>query len=434
MNSIRPASCAGTTASAPSPAGFAARHSNDGSPTGSAAAINSNRRVSSGSSSSCRRKLCWIRAVSGATLGSSNPPASSDGDRPRGSSRSASGFPRDSAMRRSRTCSSSRPGHTESSSSRASRSTRPPSRSSGSPCSSRISLGSRTANSSPIDSASRRRATNAMVSADALSSHWASSITHRSGCSAAASESRLSTASPTTNRSAGAFAPSPNAVSSASRCGPGSRPTRSSIGAHSWCRPAKGSSISYSTPAAWPRRQPDARSSAYFSSADFPIPASPRMTSTGSRSPGRRPAVGRAPRARRLGRAAHPGRSGRHRPELPRRREAVVGTHVGDGSVQTSTFLTSADQHGRPSTWRHGTTPRPKVDLMRTTHERAIGAARPGLAQVLHSGIPCPSGGLAQTHRAPGRDGPAPCPLSASLSGVASEREDSPSQPARCLG
>ena len=62
-----------------------------------------------------------------------------------------------------------------------------------------------------------------MVSADALSSHWASSITHRSGCSAAASESRLSTASPTTKRSAGAFAPSPNAVSSASRCGPGSR-------------------------------------------------------------------------------------------------------------------------------------------------------------------------------------------------------------------
>ena len=98
-------------------------------------------RVSSGSDSSCRRKLCSIRFASGATLGSSNPPASSAGVRPRGSSRSASGFPRASAMTRSRTCSSRRPGHAESSSARASMSLSPPSSSSGSPASSRTSLG-----------------------------------------------------------------------------------------------------------------------------------------------------------------------------------------------------------------------------------------------------------------------------------------------------
>jgi hypothetical protein len=42
----------------------------------------------------------------------------------------------------------------------------------------------------------------------------------------------------------------PNAVRNASRCGCGRRPTRSSIGAHSWCSPAKASSISGCTPSA----------------------------------------------------------------------------------------------------------------------------------------------------------------------------------------
>ena len=51
------------------------------------------------------------------------------------------------------------------------------------------------------DSASSRRATNASACADAPSSHCASSITHNSGRSSAASDSRPSTARPTNNRS-----------------------------------------------------------------------------------------------------------------------------------------------------------------------------------------------------------------------------------------
>ena len=52
------------------------------------------------------------------------------------------------------------------------------------------------------------------------------------------------------------------------------------MGAHSWCRPANGSSISDSTPDARAMRHPDARSTVYSSSAVLPIPASPRRTST----------------------------------------------------------------------------------------------------------------------------------------------------------
>ena len=58
---------------------------------------------------------------------------------------------------------------------------------------------SRVANTSAILSASRRRATNASARADAPSSHCASSTTHSSGCSSAASDSRPRTASPTRN-------------------------------------------------------------------------------------------------------------------------------------------------------------------------------------------------------------------------------------------
>jgi hypothetical protein len=66
----------------------------------------------------------------------------------------------------------------------------------------------------------------------ARSSHCASSITHKTGRSAATSARRLSVASPTRNRSGAPPACSPNATPSASRCGPGSRSSQSSIGAH----------------------------------------------------------------------------------------------------------------------------------------------------------------------------------------------------------
>ena len=64
----------------------------------------------------------------------------------------------------------------------------------------------------------------------------------------ATSDSRLSAARPTRKRSGAGPACRPNAICSASRCGPGSRPSRCSIGPHSWCSAANASSISDSTP------------------------------------------------------------------------------------------------------------------------------------------------------------------------------------------
>ena len=52
------------------------------------------------------------------------------------------------------------------------------------------------------------------------------------------------------NRSGLSPAASPKATLSARRCGAASERSRPSIGAHSWCRPAKASSISDSTPTA----------------------------------------------------------------------------------------------------------------------------------------------------------------------------------------
>ena len=119
-----------------------------------------------------------IRPVSGPRSGSPNPPASSAGVSPRGSSSSASGLPRVSATIRSRTRSSSRPGTADGEQRagvarrRALRRAAPAGRRAR-----RASLGSRTANTIAIRSASSRRATNASACAEAWSSHWASSIT-----------------------------------------------------------------------------------------------------------------------------------------------------------------------------------------------------------------------------------------------------------------
>ena len=81
----------------------------------------SNRRASRGSRASRRVKLCSIPADSGSAVGRPKPPASWAGVSPRGSSRSASGFPPVSATIRSSTDSSSRAARTDSSSARASR-------------------------------------------------------------------------------------------------------------------------------------------------------------------------------------------------------------------------------------------------------------------------------------------------------------------------
>ena len=76
--------------------------------------------MSAGSASSRRRKLSSIRPDSGIASGRANPPASSAGVTPRGSSTSASGLPAASATIRSWTRGSSGPVSTESSRARAS--------------------------------------------------------------------------------------------------------------------------------------------------------------------------------------------------------------------------------------------------------------------------------------------------------------------------
>ena len=94
------------------------------------------------------------------------------------------------------------------------------------------SVVSRAANSRTTGSASSLRATKPNTCAEARSNHCASSMTHSSGRSCAASEKRLKVARATRKRSGAAPALTPNVISSASRCGPGSRSTKSCSGAH----------------------------------------------------------------------------------------------------------------------------------------------------------------------------------------------------------
>ena len=204
--SSNPSAWAATAAEAGIPSRSAARHTSTGSPVGSAAATSSSDRVSAGSASSRRRKPCSIRAGT-ARPTSPNPPASCAGLSPRGSSSSASGLPFVSATIRSRTCSSSRNPTAERSSARASWSGKPRTSRSASPRN--CSPGSRAAKISPTGSASSRRAANASTCADARSSHCASSTTHSSGRSSATSDSKVSTASPTRNRSGAVPCPQP---------------------------------------------------------------------------------------------------------------------------------------------------------------------------------------------------------------------------------
>ncbi len=160
------------------PCSSAARHTSVGSPSGSAAARSISRRVSSGSTVSRRRKLSSI-PLGNAETSPAPKPASSAALRPRGSSTSARGLPRDSATIRSHTCSSNRNRTDEATSARASPLRRPPTASSGRTRNG--SIASRTPNTSPTGSASKRRATNTSVNAEDRSSHCASSTTHSSG-------------------------------------------------------------------------------------------------------------------------------------------------------------------------------------------------------------------------------------------------------------
>ena len=165
---------------------------------------------------------------------------------------------------------------------------------------------------------------------DARSSHCASSITHTSGRCSATSASRLRTANPTRKRSGAGPSRSPNAVPSASLCGPGRCPTRSSIGTHKACNPANASSISDSTPAARTMRQPAATAERCPSRTVLPTPASPRNTSTRLWPP-RTLVTSRSSTSRSLMRLSSPG-AGRSKSTTPVRiisRAANASEHQG---------------------------------------------------------------------------------------------------------
>ena len=277
-SSNRPSASTVSAADSGIPRCDAARQTSAVSPTGSAAARSKKRRASPGRLASLRLKLSSMLADRGTAAGRPNPPASCVGVNPRGNSNSASGLPRVSATIRSSTCSSSGAGKTDSRSARASRRPKGSMWSSATPVSASISC--RAAKKSAIFSARRRRATNASTRAEARSSHCASSTTQRSGCSSAASDNRLRTASPTRNGFGGRPALNPSATSRASRWGSGRCSIRSRLGEHSCWSDAKASSISPSTPTARATRKSDAARTAYSSNAVLPTPGSPYTART----------------------------------------------------------------------------------------------------------------------------------------------------------
>ena len=146
------------------------------------------------------RKLSSIRPASAGAPGSPKPPARSAGVSPRGSSSSASGLPRVSATIRSRTRASSGPGITESSSARARR--RPAPRAELRQAAEALLAGALANGEDQPDRLGLQSARHEREHLRGrLSSHCASSTRQSSGCSSAASDSRLSTASPTRKRS-----------------------------------------------------------------------------------------------------------------------------------------------------------------------------------------------------------------------------------------
>ena len=225
--SSSPASCAGTTASAGMPSHVAARHSRVTSPDGSAAASSISWRVGCGElfqpsdetlfDPPGEQRRCRTEPI---------PNASSAASSSRGSSRSASGFPRASARMRLRTRSSSGPATAESNRAAASASARPRTMSSGSPSNASLAFAHIDRIPYREDHPDALRSEAPGHERRASARRRCRSIAHRRGRREAAvvsatSAKSPSTASPTRNRSGGSPVREPNAVPSACRCGSG---------------------------------------------------------------------------------------------------------------------------------------------------------------------------------------------------------------------
>ena len=175
------------------------------------------------------------------------------------------------------------------------------------------------------------------------------------------SDSRLKAARPTRNRSGASPSRKPNAVPSASRCGPGRRSRRSRNGAHSCCNPAYASSISDSTPAARAMVHPDAAASdtrAARSCRPRPPRAAP---APGSDRCARSPPAPPAPRTRCAGQAAAdlkrqstlPPSVGAASQRWQPRRRGPVTTGPGTPGGRPGCLPEATNRRGEHASWRH---------------------------------------------------------------------------------
>ena len=218
-------------------------------------------------------------------------PASWAGVSDPGSSTRASGLPPVCRISRSRTSSATGTPARSLSIAAAAAASMPPTTSSGnSSLSKRRTSPSRAANSSATRSGPSLRATKSIAAVEASSNQCASSTTHRTGNSSAASASRLRVARKTRNRSPAVVSVSPNAARSAVACRAGRCSTCLITGRSNRCSAAKGNGDSDSMP--WVRRirmsgspSDPARFTRSVSSADFPTPGCPRTTGEPPREP-----------------------------------------------------------------------------------------------------------------------------------------------------
>lgn len=148
------------------------------------------------------------------------------------------------------------------------------------PCGSRPD---RTANTIATASSSSRRATKPRTCAEFASSHCASSITHRRGATADASDSKVNVARPIKNMSGMVPARIPNVISSASCWGRGKTDREPRRGRQSWCNAEYESSTSACIPVTVRICAPSALSTRYSSRTVFPTPAPPTRTAVALR-------------------------------------------------------------------------------------------------------------------------------------------------------
>ena len=124
-----------------------------------------------------------------------------------------------------------------------------------------------------------RRPANAIASADAASSQWASSTSASTGCSSAAAQSRLKAPTSTASRSTGWVGPMASALLSASAWRPGRFGARRASGVRRSTSPTNGTDASVSTPRARTTHMSSALAAACSRSDVLPIPGSPETTS-----------------------------------------------------------------------------------------------------------------------------------------------------------